>query len=183
MASYSLLHFIQTRIPKGGGCDRLCWDLNGNGKFDIWSFYHKIRNATPSTFPWKGIWKTKVPKRVAFFTWIAAHGQFLTLDKLMLHGRPLANRCCMCCCNVEFVNHLLLFCSIDHSLWIYMLRLFGIDWVMLGSIVDLLFCWYNWLGKYSSDIWNLVSGCLLWTIWSERNRRFFEDEGKTVVQF
>ena len=51
MASYSLLHFIQTRIPKGGGCDKLCWDLNGNGKFDIRYFYHKIRNATPSTFP------------------------------------------------------------------------------------------------------------------------------------
>ena len=119
---------------------------------------------------------------MVFFTWIAAHGQFLTLDKLMLHGRPLANRCCMCCCNVESVNHLLLFCSIAHSLWIYMLRLFGIDWVMLGSIVDLLFCWYNWLEKHSSDIWNLVPSCLLWTIWTERNRRLFEDEGKTVVQ-
>ena len=23
-ASYSLLHFIQTRIPRGGGCDKLC---------------------------------------------------------------------------------------------------------------------------------------------------------------
>ena len=182
MASYSLLHFIQTRIPKGGGCDRLCWDLNGNGKFDIRSFYHKIQNATPSTFPWKGIWKAKVSKRVAFFTWTTTHGQFLTLDKLMLHGRPLANRCCMCCCNVESVNHLLLFCSIAHSLWIYMLWLFGIDWVMLGSIVDLLFCWYNWLGKHSSDIWNLVPSCLLWTICTERNRRLFEDEGKTVVQ-
>ena len=33
-ASYSLFHFIQTRIPKGGGCDRLCWDLNGSEKFD-----------------------------------------------------------------------------------------------------------------------------------------------------
>uniref|UniRef100_A0A7N2M9L1 DDRGK domain-containing protein 1 n=1 Tax=Quercus lobata TaxID=97700 RepID=A0A7N2M9L1_QUELO len=58
-ASYSLLHFIQSRIPRGGGCDRLCWDLNGNGKFDTRSFYHKIRNAASSTFPWKGIWKVK----------------------------------------------------------------------------------------------------------------------------
>ena len=67
VASYSLLHFIQTRIPRGEGCDKLCWGLNGSGKFDIRSFYHKIRNAAPSTFPWKGIWKAKVPKRVAFF--------------------------------------------------------------------------------------------------------------------
>ena len=109
----------------------------------------------------------------------------------MLRGRPLANRCCMCCCNAEScmcccnaesVDHLLLFCLIAHSLWMYMLRLFGIDWVMPGSVVDLLFCWYHWLGKHSFNIWNLVLDCLLWTIWTERNWQSFKDEGKTVVQ-
>ena len=69
----------------------------GIGNFDARSFYHKIRNAAPSTFPWKGIWKVKVPKRVAFFMWTATHGQILTLDNLMLRGRPLANRCYLCC--------------------------------------------------------------------------------------
>ena len=175
---YSFLHFIQTRIPRGGGCDRLCWDLNGCGKFDTQSFYHKIRNAVPSTFPWK----VKVPKRVALFMWTAIHGQILTLDNLMLRGRPLANCCCLCCCNVESVDHLLLSCPIAHSLWMYMLQLFGMEWVMLGSVADLLLsCWYHWLGKHSSDIWDLVPGCLLWTIWTERNHRSFEDEEKTVV--
>ena len=48
--------------------------------------------------------------------------------------------------------------------------------------MDLLFCWYHWLGKLSSDIWNLVPGCFMWTIWTEWNRQSFEDEGKTVVQ-
>ena len=100
----------------------------------------------------------------------------------MLRGSPLANRCCMCCCNAESVDHLLLFCLIAHSLWMYMLRLFGIDWVMPGSVVDLLFCWYHWLGKHSFNIWNLVLDCLLWTIWTERNWQSFKDEGKTVVQ-
>ena len=114
--------------------------------------------------------------------WSAIHGQILTLDNLMLRGRPLANCCCMCCCNAESVDHLLLSCPIAHSLWMYMIRLVGIDWVMLGSVVDLLFCWYHWLGKLSSDIWNLVPRCFMWTIWTEWNRQSFEDEGKTVVQ-
>ena len=66
-ASFSFLHFIQSQIPRGGGCDSLCWCLNGSGKFDIQSFYHKIRDVTHFTFPWKGIWKVKVLKMVAFF--------------------------------------------------------------------------------------------------------------------
>ena len=108
--------------------------------------------------------------------WTAAHGQILTMDNLMLRDHPLANRCYLCCCNAESVDHLLLFCPIAHSLWMYMLRLFGIDQVMPGSVEDLLFCWFHWLGKHSSDIWDLVPGCLMWTIWSDQNRWAFEDE-------
>ena len=63
-----------------------------------------------------------------------------------------------------------------------MLQLFGMERVIPGSVADLLFCWYHWLGKHSSDIWDLVPGCLLWTIWTERNHRSFKDEEKTVVQ-
>ena len=84
--------------------------------------------------------------------WIATRGQILTLDNLMLCGHTLVNRCCMCCCNEESVDHLLIFCSVAHSLWMDMLRLFGIDWVMPVSVVDLFLCWYHWLGKYNSDI-------------------------------
>ena len=113
--------------------------------------------------------------------WTATHGQILTLDNLMLRVRPLANRCCLCCCNAESVDHLLLFCPIAHSLWMYMLQLLGIVWVMSGLVEDLLFCWYHWLGKHSSDIWDLVPGCLMWTIWAEWNQQSFEDEGKTMV--
>ena len=52
---------------------------------------------------------------------------------------------------------------------------------MPSSVVDLLFCSYHWLGEHSSDIWDLVPGCLMSTIWTEQNRSF-EDEEKTVVQ-
>ena len=84
--------------------------------------------------------------------WTVAQGQIFTLDNLMLCNRPMANRCCMCCCNEEFVDHLLMSYLLAHSLWMHMIQLFEIDWVMSGSVVDLLFCWHHWIGKYNSNI-------------------------------
>ena len=101
-----------------------------------------IRGASNSLFPWKGVWKHKIPKRVAFFLWIVAYGWTLTLDNLMMKGCHLANRCCMCCCDGELVDHLLLHCPVTHSLWPFMLQAFGILWVMPRSVVGLLSCWH-----------------------------------------
>ena len=63
-----------------------------------------------------------------------------------------------------------------------MLQLFAIDWVMSSSVADLLCCWHHWLGKYNFDIWNLVLGCLMWTIWTECNWHSFEDIEKSMAQ-
>ncbi|XP_075645067.1 uncharacterized protein LOC142616063 [Castanea sativa] len=90
--------------------------LKRDGKFDTRSSYLAIWDASNFLFPWKGIWKPKIPKRVAFFLWYTTHGRILTLDNLMLKGHPLANRCCMCCCDGKLVNHLLLHCPVTHSL-------------------------------------------------------------------
>ena len=112
----------------------------------------------------------------------ATHDQILTLDNLMFQGRILVNRCCMCCCNEESVDYLLISCPVAHSLWMYILQLFEIDWVMPDSVIDLFFCWYQWLGKHNSDIRNLVPGCLMWNIWAKQNRRSFEDMVKSLDQ-
>jgi len=122
----------------------------GSGMFDTWSFYQEVQGAPISIFLWKGIWKVKVPKMVAFFIimWTAALCQILTLDNLMIRYLPLVNRCCMCRCNGESMDHLLLHFVLAHALWVYMFQIFGIQWVMPGSVASLLFCWRNWLGQY-----------------------------------
>ena len=161
----------------------MCWSLNGNGKVDTRSFYNELRTTPKSIFPWKGIWKEKVPKRVAFFfLWTATHDHILTLDNLILRGHPLANRCCMCRCSGESMHHLFIHCHVVNSLWVFMLQVFGIQWVLPSSVAELLFCWNHWLGKHDSDIWNLISGCLMWTVWMERNHRSFEDSEKYLVE-
>ena len=181
-AAFSFLEFIQSQILRGVGSDTSHWCLNGNGKFDTRSYYNNIRGTSASNFPWEGVWKVKIHKRVAFFVWTTVHGQILTLDNLMLRGRILVSRCCMCHRNEETVVHLLLHCPIAHPLWFYMYQIFGIQWVMLGSVESLVYCWSNWLGKFNSDIWNMVSGCLMRIVWRERNQCSFEDTEKSLVQ-
>ena len=100
----------------------------------------------------------------------------------MLRGCILVNRCCMCHRNEEVVDHLLLHCPIAHSLWAYMFQIFGTQWVMPGSVESLVYCWSFWLGKFNSDIWNMVPGYLIWIVWMERNWRPFEDTEKSLVQ-
>ena len=54
----------------------------------------------------------------------------------------------------------------------------------MGSLTmqDCLFSWWNWLGKHSSNIWNLVPLCLTWCIWRERNRWTVEDLNRSEDQ-
>ena len=42
-APYSLLEFIQSRIPRGVESNSLYWRTKGDGKFDTRSFYHAIK--------------------------------------------------------------------------------------------------------------------------------------------
>jgi hypothetical protein len=79
----------------------------------------------------------------------------------------------MCHGNGETIGHLLLHCPIAASLWQYVFRTFGVQWVISARVVDLLFAWRNWFGKHCSAVWNLVPACLMWTIWRECNRCIF----------
>ena len=81
----------------------------------------------------------------------------------------------MCHCNGEMVAHLLLHCETTFGLWSRALGFFGIQWVLPGMVTDLLLGWWKWLGKHSSDIWNLIPLCLMWLLWRERNCRTFKD--------
>uniref|UniRef100_A0A2N9GKS0 Rhodanese domain-containing protein n=1 Tax=Fagus sylvatica TaxID=28930 RepID=A0A2N9GKS0_FAGSY len=105
----------------------------------------------------------------------AARGKILTCDNLMRRGYILAGWCCMCKNHWETGDHLLLHCEVATALWNYVFTMFGIQWVLPATVLDMLFGWHNWFGKRSSAVWNLAPLCVMWSLWQERNRRIFED--------
>uniref|UniRef100_A0A2N9FRJ8 Reverse transcriptase domain-containing protein n=1 Tax=Fagus sylvatica TaxID=28930 RepID=A0A2N9FRJ8_FAGSY len=98
------------------------------------------------------IWGVKAPPRVAFFMWTVAWGRILTCDNLKQRGLVLAGWCCMCKNADESVNHLLLHCGVARQLWSFVFQFVGIEWVIPSRVSDLLFGWWNWLGKRAWDL-------------------------------
>jgi hypothetical protein len=52
---------------------------------------------------------------------------------------------------------------------------FGLSWIMPRRAIDLFACWWTSKRPRSAAIWKMVSTCLLWCVWKERNNRYFED--------
>ena len=50
------------------GEDELCWKLDKSRGFEMGGYYISLVSTTAVSFPWKIIWKWKVPPRVAFFS-------------------------------------------------------------------------------------------------------------------
>ena len=165
---FTLFEPVSARIPRGEGDDTPIWQLTHCGVFDVCFFNYSLLKAPSVSLPWQSIWCIKIPKRVAFFLWTAARNWILTIDNLVKKNLPLVNWCCLCRCDKETLDHLLLHCKFSHALWSEVFLMF-VQLVMPNTVVSLLFAWRNWLGTYSSNVWNMVLACLMWLVWKEHN--------------
>jgi hypothetical protein len=58
------------------------WQPSPIKGFQVKSDYKELSSNGVGFFPWMSIWKTKVPPRVAFFSWSAVLGKILIADNL-----------------------------------------------------------------------------------------------------
>ena len=89
----------------------------------------------------------------------------------------MVNRCSLYKDSEESVDHILIHCDKTREFWTLLLTIFGLVWVFLTSVRNLLLEWkFKGLGKKKRAIWQLPPICLFWCIWGEHNQRTFEDE-------
>jgi hypothetical protein len=55
---YNCLYSLKLR---GVGEDKLWWIHSSKGAFEVRSYYRVLSSHGPTSFPWKGIWRTKAP--------------------------------------------------------------------------------------------------------------------------
>ena len=78
--------------------------------FEVQGFYRSLSLASLISFLWKMVWQSKVPSRVAFFSWFASLGKIF--DNLSKRHIVVLDWCYICKRCGELVDHLLLHCPI-----------------------------------------------------------------------
>jgi hypothetical protein len=178
----SFYHCLYSCKLREDGGDKLWWVPSRKGGFEVKSFYRALSGHGSISFPWKSIWRSKAPPRVAFFAWTAARGKILTLDNLSRRGLVVVNRCWLCEADVESVDHLLLHCRVARALWDAFFSRFGLCWVMPSTVKDLYASWWTGGRSRSAVVWKMVPLCIMWCIWRERNDRCFEDKSRSLEE-
>ena len=89
----------------------------------------------------------------------------------------------MCKRNGESVDHLFLHCPFAMDLWSMVLGLYGVTWVMLHTVLELLRCCQGSFSRHRKGyIWSIIPHCLLWCLLRERNSRCFEDIERSILE-
>jgi len=157
--------------------DSLVWQSDIHGKFSVNSAYRALNKTADqeTDWPWRMIWKPKVPYKVNCFLWLLSKEAVLTHENLKKRGYHFASRSTLCGEQAETINHLFLHCKWTEQLWRMFICLKGITWVKPGSIKGVLSSWIRDGNASKEERWKFVPACVWWTIWKERNNRSFEN--------
>ena len=105
-----------TEFPMAQG-DSLKWRFNNYKICTVKAYYSILTTQLDITlFPWKNIWRSRVPSKVTLFVWSAALGNILTTDNLRKRGCVVLDWCYICKKNGESVDHFLLHCDVARGL-------------------------------------------------------------------
>uniref|UniRef100_A0A2N9FZM9 Reverse transcriptase domain-containing protein n=1 Tax=Fagus sylvatica TaxID=28930 RepID=A0A2N9FZM9_FAGSY len=177
------LELLYSTTIKRNEEDRMCWRPSLTKGFHVKSYYKVLSSPRGGLFPWKSIWKVKVPPRIVFFSWTAALGKILTVDNLRRRGLILVSWCCLCKADGESVDHLLLHCAYAKELRDMIFVWFGISWVMPRRVLELFDCWQWSMGCHQKlVVWRVIPHCIMWCLWRERNIRMFEGCELNIVE-
>ena len=72
---------------RGVGDNKMCWKPAMGRGFAIHSYYQVLTKSFDQSFPWKTIWKSKVPSKVSFSIWTTTLGNILTINKILRNGK------------------------------------------------------------------------------------------------
>ena len=96
------------------------------------------------------------------------------VDKQLLD--PPQAVCPFCRSEIESNSHVLFTCTFSWRIWMTVLRWGGISGVLPSQCIPFIQSWRRLApGRRRGKLWSLCLGCVVWSIWFERNKVKFED--------
>ncbi|XP_026398308.1 uncharacterized protein LOC113294103 [Papaver somniferum] len=156
--------------------DNRRWTLDNSGLFSVKTIYAKLlEDSGIADFPYQFIWKESVPSKINFLVWCIVHEKLNTIDKLQAKGVDINNSCILCGDDTESHDHIFLHCKIAHKLWFATIPSSLWSWVLPRSFSMLEIGWHHTnFSNTGNYIWSLIPSTVVFTLWTERNRRTFE---------
>jgi reverse transcriptase-like protein/endonuclease/exonuclease/phosphatase family protein len=172
---------LQQIKPDNNKKDGVNWKGVDYHHFPIKLVLEQVYEDIPPTIP-KPItallWSIKVPPRVQLTIWMACLEKLPTGDLLVDKGVlvPSQASCPFCGEEIETNTHVLFTCKFSWCLWMRILNWWNISGVLPKQCSQFILAWRNLAPRRCrGKLWNLVLGCVLWSIWYERNRVKFNN--------
>ena len=132
------------------------------------------------------VWQKFIPPRAQLTVWLAYKEKLKTGDFFVEKGiiSP-QNACCPFCeTDLETNNHIMFTCRFAWNTWMEILK-----WWNLSAPLHMTFSKFceQWLGLIKDpkrkDIWCISLGCVVWSLWYERNQIKFDSKSVNFQTF
>lgn len=79
-------------------------------------------------------------------------------------------------CGTESLNHIMLHCHFVWNIWSSIIKWWGIQQVVRGTVEGLLQWWSDWkFNKVELQIWKAIPITIFWSVWKHRNDVIFNE--------
>ena len=185
----TLQHIIEQNGPKRDTKDSILWKNAVVGSYPTKDITDKLSKSLVPSLPKSVasiVWQKFIPPRAKLAIWLANKGKLKTGDLLVEKGiiTPQDASCPFCGINLESNSHILFVCRFSWSAWMEILKWWGLSAPLHNQSSK--FC-MQWLGlinrRKHKDIWILILGCVMWSLWYERNQTKFERKTPNLHNF
>ena len=175
--------------PDRGREDSVVWKHSGSTIYPTKSIGVKMfEDKTPilSKPVINLVWQKFIPPRAQLWVWLVSLEKLKTGNFLLEKGIIDTQRatCPFCNINTESNSHILFTCNFSWRSWMEILKWWGISAVFNNRCRSFSIEWFGLVrGQKYRTLWGLVLGCVIWSLWYERNKIKFDRKPINLHKF
>ena len=171
---------IDQKRPIGDLEDGVIWGQSGSLCYQVKTITAKMNESYAPILPkhiTSIVWQKFIPPRAQLYVWLANLEKLNTGDILVEKGIIEIHqaRCPFCNLEIESNSHVLFTCSFSWTIWMNMLNWWGISGTLSNRCRKFSIQWFGLVkNRKLRKLWGLILGCVIWSLWYERNKIKFE---------